>query len=80
MFTKYIEEAMNRAQYEILPDDKLFYGEIPGCDGVWATGSSLETCRRELQEVLEEWLMFRIANRMPVPVMGDITLTIPEAV
>ncbi len=53
MLLDYIQAAMQRAKYEILPDDKTFYGHIPECQGVWANAATLEECRTELQEVLE---------------------------
>lgn len=28
--------------------------------GVWANGKTLEACRAELKEVLEEWLVLKI--------------------
>ena len=49
MLTKYIDAAMRRATYEILPDDRSFYGEIPGLQGVYANEDTLEKCRDELQ-------------------------------
>ncbi len=36
MLTAYIRAALRRARYEILPDDGMFYGEIPGFEGVYA--------------------------------------------
>ena len=59
MLTRYITSAMHRAHYEYLENDDKYYGEIPLCKGVYATGSTLEECRDELEEVLEEWLLFR---------------------
>ncbi len=56
MLTDYIRAAMQQAQYKIL-DDGMYFGEIPGFQGVWASEASLEECRRDLQEVLEEWLL-----------------------
>lgn len=47
---------MGKAQYKIL-DDGMYFGEVPGFQGVWASEASLEGCRRVLQEVLEEWLL-----------------------
>ncbi len=61
MLTKYIQAAMNKARYEILPDDGSFYGEIPGFDGVWANADTLEACRDELKEVLEGWILLRVS-------------------
>ncbi len=54
MLTDYIQAAMRRAKYEILEDNGTFYGEIPGFQGVWSNAATLEDCRRELQEVLED--------------------------
>ncbi len=54
MLTEYIRAAMRLAHYEILEDDGSFYGEIPGIPGVYANATTLEACRDELQEVLEE--------------------------
>ena len=53
-----IDAAMQRARYEILPDDGTFYGEIPGLNGVWANEPTLEACRDELRSVLEDWPAF----------------------
>ncbi len=36
-----ISGAMPAAKYEILSDDKSFYGEIPGFHGVWANALTL---------------------------------------
>jgi predicted RNase H-like HicB family nuclease len=80
MLTDYIRAAMRRARYEILEDEGSFYGEIPECQGVWANADTLEDCRTELQEVLEDWLLYRLAKQLPVPVIDGISLAIQEAV
>ena len=67
MLTAYIKAAMRTATYEILADDKSFYGEITGFDGVYANADTLEACRDELEEVLEEWILFRTAKNLPLP-------------
>jgi len=61
MLTAYINEAMARARYKIL-EDGTYFGEIPGLQGVWANAPTLEECRRELQEVLESWLILKIRD------------------
>jgi predicted RNase H-like HicB family nuclease len=66
MLTNYIRAAMRQARYEILPDDGTFYGEIPGFDGVYANADRLEACREELEEVLEEWILFRVSRQLPL--------------
>ena len=78
MLTRYIWAAMHRARYEILPDDGTFYGEIPGFDGVYANSKTLEACREELEEVLEEWILLRVSKHLPLPVVDDIELAIKE--
>ena len=42
MITEYIEAALARAKYEIIEDEEPYYGEVPGLNGVWATGKTLE--------------------------------------
>lgn len=80
MLTRYIRAAMQKARYEILPDDNTFYGEIPGIQGIYANASTLEGCRDELEEALEEWILFRISRNLPLPVVDGIELTIKEVV
>ena len=78
MLRNYIQAAMRQARYEILPDEGTFYGEIPGFDGVYANADKLETCREELEEVLEEWVLLRISRNLPLPVVEGIELVIKE--
>ncbi len=78
MLTNYIKAAMRQAQYEILSDDGTFYAEIPGFDGVYANANTLEACREELAEVLEEWILFRISRNLALPVVDGIELTIKK--
>lgn len=80
MLTEYIRATMKKARYEILPDDNSFYGEIPGFDGIYANADTLEACRDELEEVLEEWIFFRISRNLPLPVVDGIELAIRETV
>ena len=80
MLTEYLEAAMRRANYEILPDDNTFYAEIPGFDGVYANSDNLKACRSELKEVLEEWILLSISRRLPLPIIDGIDLTVKEAV
>jgi predicted RNase H-like HicB family nuclease len=74
VLTAYIQAAMARAHYERLPEDGTFYGEIPGFQGVWANTTTEEECRRELQEVLEDWLLVGLRLRHPLPVVEGIDL------
>lgn len=67
MLTKYLRAALRRAKYEILPEDKTYYGEIPGFPGGYASAASLEACRDELEEVLEEWVLLWVSEHLPLP-------------
>jgi predicted RNase H-like HicB family nuclease len=49
-----------------------------GFEGVWADAASVEQCRDELEEVLEEWLLFRLARQLPVPIVDRIALVVRE--
>ncbi|QBQ53123.1 type II toxin-antitoxin system HicB family antitoxin [Nitrosococcus wardiae] len=80
MLMQYMQAAMRHAQYEILSDDGSFYGEIPPCRGVYANAASLEECREQLEEVLEEWILFRVHKNLDMPVIDGIELTIKEIV
>ncbi|PXF59470.1 MAG: HicB family protein [Candidatus Methanogaster sp.] len=79
-YPKYAHAAMKKARYEILPDDGTFYAEIPGFDGVYANSGTLESCRDELGEVLEEWILLRIHLNLPLPVVDGVGLAIMGAV
>lgn len=78
MLTHYIKKAMEHAAYEILNDDHSFYGEIHECPGVYANAKTLEKCRSELEEVLEEWILFRIYKNLPVPKVDDAEIKIKK--
>jgi predicted RNase H-like HicB family nuclease len=58
MLTQYLQAALDRARYEMIEDEEPYYGEVPELPGVWATGETLEACRRNLVSALEDWLLF----------------------
>ena len=66
MLNEYIHKKLRMARYKILKDS-TYFGEIAGLSGVWANGKNLEDCRKELQEVLEDWLLLKIRDREKVP-------------
>lgn len=78
MLLKYISEAMHAAKYEFLKEDNSCYGEISGFQGVYAEASTLEECRDELEEVLEEWILFRVSRNLSLPVINGIEIKIKE--
>ena len=78
MLTEYIQAALKKARYEILPDDGSYYGEIPGFQGVYSNATTLEECRTQLQEVLEDWLLISVYHHLPIPVVDGIELNVGE--
>ncbi len=67
---------MHHAKYEILAEDRTYYGEIPGFEGVYANAPALEDCRAELEEVLEEWVLFRISRSLDLPAVDGVELKV----
>ncbi len=44
--------------------------------GVWANSDTLEGCRDELQEVLEDWLLIGLRLGHPLPAVNGHELTV----
>jgi predicted RNase H-like HicB family nuclease len=42
-----------------------------------ATGKTLEECRRNLEEVIDEWIIIRLRNGLPLPQIGDYVIKEP---
>ena len=82
MLASYIDEAMERATYEIVEGEGIFWGEVPGLQGVWARHGTLEGCRRELREALSDWIALRLRLGLDIPVVAGMdlnTLAAPAA-
>jgi len=77
MLFEYIQKALERAQYKRL-DDGTWFAEIPGFEGVWANAKTVEECRHELMEVLEEWLVLKIRDQDPIPEIEGVDIRIKE--
>jgi len=78
MIFEYIQKALRKAEYKLL-DNGTWFAEIPGFEGVWANAPTVEECRIELQEVLEEWLVLKIRDRDPIPEIERAEIRIREA-
>lgn len=74
MITSYLSAALRQAHYELLPDGEGVYGSIPSLPGVWAQGESLEACREELREVLEEWIVLGLQRGDDLPTVEGVAL------
>jgi predicted RNase H-like HicB family nuclease len=78
MIRQYVEKALGAARYDKL-EDGTFYGEVPRLRGVLATGETLEECRNQLAEVVEEWVLVRVARGLVVPPLGKIAVKVKKA-
>jgi predicted RNase H-like HicB family nuclease len=79
MITQYIAKAMQQATYELLEDGAV-YGEIPICPGVWSQGQTLETCRENLQDALEGWIILGLRLGHEFPMIDGLELNRVEEV
>lgn len=66
MLSEYIAKQLQKAKYKILKDGSYF-GAISGLKGVWANARNLEDCRKELQEVLEDWMLLKVQAAEKIP-------------
>ena len=78
MISEYLNAAMHLAKYELLPNDKLYYGEIEDFKGLYASAANLESCRDELMSTLEDWILFSIHKNLPLPTINNINLQIKD--
>lgn len=78
MLAAYLATAQHAATYECLDEDRLFHGSIPGLDGVFAAAETLELCRDQLAEVLEEWLVLGLAMHHQLPPICEIEIAVAE--
>ena len=78
MIIEYIEKALSLAHYEIIDDVDPYYGEVPGLEGVWACAKTLEECRLELGQVVEDWVLYSVANKLPIHSLDGTTILVPE--
>jgi predicted RNase H-like HicB family nuclease len=66
MLSEFVFKKLKSARYKIL-DNGSYFAEIPGLQGVWANARNLEDCRRELKEVLEDWILLKVRDRSKIP-------------
>jgi predicted RNase H-like HicB family nuclease len=78
VITNYISEALHRARYSVV-DGGVFCATVPGLPGVIATGDSLENCRDQLAEIVEEWVLVRVSRGLSVPRLGTVRVQVRRA-
>ncbi len=77
MIRNYIDAALRQAHYEIIDDEEPYYGSVPGLQGVWASGKTLEECRDRLADVIEGWVLIRLSRGLTIPPLGDVVVVAP---
>jgi len=77
MIRQYVEQALRNARYDKF-EDGTFCGEVPRLRGVLATGKTLEECRNQLTEVIEEWVLVRVARGLAVPPLGRVEVRVKK--
>ena len=75
MIVKYIAGAVARAEYEHL-EDGFVCATVRGLRGVIAIGRSERDARAQLSEVVEEWILVRVARGLDVPKLGGISVRV----
>lgn len=78
MITRYLDRALRRARYTQL-EDGSFCATVPGLRGVIGTGDTLEACRDQLAEVVEEWVLVRVARGLSVPALDGERIVVRKA-
>ena len=75
MIREYIAAAMGHAHYEVIDQPGApYYGEIPDLEGVLASGATIEECRRNLEDVLDEWIVLGLQLGHPIPEVDGIAI------
>jgi predicted RNase H-like HicB family nuclease len=76
MLLEYVHTAMRHARYEILDEGEGYYGEIPECRGVFANAPTLEACRDQLAEVVDDWVLRRVSRNLDLPVIDGAEIRV----
>jgi predicted RNase H-like HicB family nuclease len=77
MFSEYIEAALRRAKYETL-ENGTYMATVDGLRGVIATGKTIEACRVDLIEVIEEWITIRLQRGLDIPAMDGHGISVSQ--
>lgn len=64
---RYVTSVYRNASYQYLEEDGIYYGEIPGLDGLYGTGKTEEEAASDLRAALEVWVKVRLSRQLPLP-------------
>ena len=72
-FLEYFAAAMRHAEYERRNEE--WFASIPGFDGLWATGETVEDARKDLSNALDGWITVHlIIGKNRAPDVGEFSL------
>jgi predicted RNase H-like HicB family nuclease len=77
MLSEYIEAALRRAKYETL-ENGTYMATVEGLRGVIATGETIEACRVDLIEVIEEWITIRLQRGLDIPTFDGNSISVSQ--
>lgn len=77
MFSEYIEAALRRAKYETL-ENGTYMATVDGLQGVIATGETIEACRVDLIEVIEELITIRLQRGLGIPALDGFMISVSQ--
>ena len=67
----YLQKALQLAEYE-RDEDGVVVARVPGADGFYAQGESVEEARSELADVVEGNVLLALQLGLEVPKLPDI--------
>jgi predicted RNase H-like HicB family nuclease len=65
---------LDRARYDFHPADGLWYGEIPGFQGLWSSGVTKEAAQHDMRSSLVDWISLSIWKDLPLPEVPGVDL------
>ena len=71
---RYVKAAMRHATYRCSASGQPYRGAITGLTGVSSQAATHDECRAELRAALETWLLVRLCQQQPVPLLDGIPL------
>jgi len=66
MLSEYLEKQLKKAKFKKLKNG-TYFGSITGFPGVWSDRRTLNASKKELREVLEEWLFLKVRSGEKIP-------------
>jgi predicted RNase H-like HicB family nuclease len=70
---EYIQRALELAEY-VTDEDGVVIARVPNTSGFYAQGSSVETARTELEDVIEGNILLALQLKLPIPTLPNFTI------